>query len=427
MARRLASLEAKVEGACARSATKGSGCLRPTSSPPVLSSLHPSIRRPLRPRDGFYRAGKVRTAVSATLDGGAGVVQGAAAAAAAPSPSKGAYVADMQRGQQVSGYYAVASKKKEPARYNKKKGMYFFFEISDKTGAIEVKYWGGEDDAETLRAYASFGAGDVVSIKDGIVKAYNERLEIHLSPGQGDMPVDRTGEYDAAELVQPGERNIGEMICRLREVVQSVSDPRVRAVLDAVFDEDMIAEFSKAPASVRYHHGYAGGLLEHSLSMAAIARAVAEQHKPALDGDLLVAGCLLHDIGKILGYSQGTIIRRTDGEIMFGHIYAGARIVGDAAAKAGIQGAVIDKLVHMVLSHHGELGKGSPVEPLFPEAVALHKIDDCDAQVKHALLEKKGAKESAAAAGSGAGDGSGGGGSPAIVRGGGGRGYVYIG
>lgn len=361
--------------------------------------------------------------MSATLDGGAEVAQGAAAAAS--PPPKGAYVADMQRGHQVSGYYAVASKKKEPARYNKKKGMYFFFEISDKTGAIEVKYWGGEDDAETLRAYASFGAGDVVSIKDGIVKAYNERLEIHLSPGQG--AVDTTDRYDAAELVQPGERNIGEMIGRLREVVQSVSDPRVRAVLDAVFDDDMIAEFSKAPASVRYHHGYAGGLLEHSLSMAAIARAVAEQHKPSLDGDLLVAGCLLHDIGKILGYSQGTIIRRTDGEIMFGHIYAGARIVGEAAAKAGIQGAVIDKLVHMVLSHHGELGKGSPVEPLFPEAVALHKIDDCDAQVKHALLEKKGAKESAAAAGSGAGDGSEGGGSPAIVRGGGGRGYVYIG
>lgn len=339
----------------------------------------------------------------------------------------------MRAGQQVNGYYAVAGKKKEPARYNRKKGMYFFFEVSDRTGSIEVKYWGGEDEGETARAYASFGAGDVVSIRNGIVKAYKERLEIHLSPGPGSVPVAKTDAYDKAELARPGDMDVGEMIGRLRGVVQSVSDPHVRAVLDAVFDDDMIGRFSEAPASVRYHHGYAGGLLEHSLSMAAIARTVAEQHRPALDGDLLVAGCLLHDIGKIVGYRQAAIIERTDAEIMFGHIYAGAGIVERAVARAGdVPDAVRDKLVHMVLSHHGELAKGSPVEPLFPEAFALHKIDDCDAQVKHAVLEKKAAEESAAAtaAAAGPGEGSGGGGAgspPAVVRGGGGRGYVYIG
>lgn len=371
--------------------------------------------------------------MSSTLDGS----RGAQDAAPPSAPAKGTYVADMRAGQQVNGYYAVSGKNKEPARYIKKRGMYFFFEVSDRTGSIDVKYWGGEDDGETMGAYASFGAGDVVSIRNGIVKPYRERLEIHLSPGPGGVPVSRTDGYDKAELVQPGERDIGEMIGRLRGVVQSVSDRHVRAVLDAVFDEEMIGRFSEAPAAVRYHHGYAGGLLEHSLSMAAIARTVAEQHRPALDGDLLVAGCLLHDIGKIVGYSQGATIERTDREIMFGHIYNGAGIVEGAVSKAGgIPDVVRDKLVHMVLSHHGELGKGSPVEPRFPEAVALHKIDDCDAQVKHAVLEKRAAVESAAAAAAvaaaAAGEGSGGGGGggpPTIVRGGGsgGRGYVYIG
>lgn len=358
--------------------------------------------------------------MSSTLDGS----NGAQGAAPPSAPAKGAYVADMRAGQQVSGYYAVAGKNKEPARYNKKRGMYFFFEVSDRTGSIEVKYWGGEDDGETMGAYASFGAGDVVTIRNGIVKPYKEKLEIHLSPGPGSIPVSRTDGYDKAELVRPGEMDIDEMIGRLRGVVQSVSDRHVRAVLDAVFDEEMIGRFSEAPAAVRYHHGYAGGLLEHSLSMAAIARTVAEQHRPALDGDLLVAGCLLHDIGKIVGYSQGATIERTDREIMFGHIYNGAGIVEGAVSRAGeVPDVLRDKLVHMVLSHHGELGKGSPVEPRFPEAVALHKIDDCDAQVKHAVLEKRAAKESAAA---GAGSG---GGPPTIVRGGGsgGRGYVYIG
>ena len=368
--------------------------------------------------DGFNSAGAAHTALSATLDGSTGGP--AAGRREGGAPGKGTYIGEMKAGGSVSGYFAVVGKRKEPAKYRNKQGMYFFFEIGDKTGTIDVKYWGGDSDDETMRAYRSFEAGDVVTISNGIVKPYNDKLEVHVSPKDRNVSVAKTAEYDRAELVQPGERDVGEMVERLRGVIRSVRSPGVRAALDAVFDDGMIAEFSAAPAAVRYHHGYEGGLLEHSLSMAAVARAVAEQHGEGIDGDLLVAGCLLHDIGKTRGYRIGATIERTDGEIMFGHIPVGAWIVRDALAGAeGVPDTVRDKLVHMVLSHHGALEKGSPVEPLFPEAVALHKIDDCDAQVKHAVAEKRAAAASAAAAG--------GSGQARLVRGDRGRGYVYLG
>lgn len=353
--------------------------------------------------------------MSATLDGSTGAAAGGAQAGGAAG--KGTYVDEMKKELHVNGYFAVVSKRKEPARYKNKQGMYFFFEIGDKTGTIDVKYWGGDSEEETMAAYRSFKAGDVVAISNGVVKSYNDKLEVHVSPKDRNVSMARTDKYDRAELVQSGEKDVGEMVERLREVIRSVRSPGIRAALEAVFDDGMVAEFSAAPAAVRYHHGYAGGLLEHSLSMAAIARAVAEQHGEGLDGDLLVAGCLLHDIGKTRGYKIGATIDRTDGEIMFGHIPVGARIVWDAIAGAeGVPDAVRDKLVHMVLSHHGALEKGSPVEPLFPEAMALHKIDDCDAQVKHAVTEKRAAAAAAA-----------GGGSALLVRGDKGRGYVYLG
>ena len=367
--------------------------------------------------DGFNSAGTAGAAVSATLDGGSGNAAGGHGAPA----GKGTYVGNMKEGDSVSGYFAVIRKSNEPARYKSKKGMYFFFEIGDKTGTIDVKYWGGESEDETVAVHRSFREGDVVSISNGSAKMYNGKLEVNISARDRGVCVSRAGEYDRAELVRPGVMDVGKMVERLREVIGSVSSPGIRAALDAVFDDGMIAEFSAAPAAVRYHHGYAGGLLEHSLSMAAVARTVAEQHGDGIDGDLLVAGCLLHDIGKTRGYKIGTIIERTEGEIMFGHIPVGAWIVRDAIARAGnVPDAVRDKLVHMVLSHHGALEKGSPVEPLFPEAMALHKIDDCDAQVKHSVSEKRDAARASQAAAGGAEQ-------PRLVRGDRGRGYVYIG
>ena len=356
--------------------------------------------------------------MSATLDGSVGA--SAAGAQAGGVARKGTYVNDMKAGSSVDGYYVVVDKRREPARYKdeKKKGLYFFFEIGDKTGTTEAKYWGGDKEDETRAVYQSFNVGDVIAISKGSVKLWNGKLEVAISVRDNRASVVKIDKYDKTELIQPGEKDVDEMIKKLHEVIESVRNQGIKTALKAIFDDKMIAEFSAAPAAVRYHHGYAGGLLEHSLSMAAIARAVAEQHGEGLDGDLLVAGCLLHDIGKTRGYKIGATIDRTDGEIMFGHIPVGARIVWDAMAGAeGIPDAVRDKLVHMVLSHHGALEKGSPVEPLFPEAMALHKIDDCDAQVKHAVTERRAAAAAAA----------GGAGSALLVRGEKGRGYVYLG
>ena len=138
------------------------------------------------------------------------------------------------------------------------------------------------------------------------------------------------------------------------------------------------------------HADLVGGLLEHVLSMIAISKTIAEQYEPDLDLDLMIAGCMLHDVGKIFEYEAKAAIKFTVTGSLLGHIPIGAKMVGDEIDRLEDFSPVLkNKILHMILSHHGTKEAGSPVVPLFPEAVALHKIDDCDAQTKNAIQVKK--------------------------------------
>lgn len=296
---------------------------------------------------------------------------------------KGRYVKDLQPDQKVSGYFGVASKL-PPRRYNSKPGSWFGFRVSDKTGEIDVKFWGRSDE-ETDSVYSSVTVGGVVSIRDGAVSTYKDQLQITLNtPDQ--VSVERN--FDQAELVQSAG-DIDSMVAQLKAEVGAVKNPDIRRLLESVFDVGFVELYSKTPASKSHHHSYAGGLLEHSLSMASMARAAAKQHGD-LDKDLLVAGCLLHDIGKVHSYKAGTIIENTLEGNLLGHIPIGAMLVGAKIdGLGGFPDVLKNKILHLILSHHGSLEAGSPVKPSFPEAFALHKIDDYDAQTKYTLQVRK--------------------------------------
>jgi 3'-5' exoribonuclease len=180
------------------------------------------------------------------------------------------------------------------------------------------------------------------------------------------------------------------MWTELRGIVSAVHNPHLKALLDAMLDdEDVSRRYRRAPAAKQIHHAWLGGLIEHVLSLCALARLTAS-HYPQVDYDLLITGVVLHDIGKIyeLNYERG-FSYSNDGQLL-GHISIGMRMVGDKLRDIpGFPPKLRTLVEHMILSHHGQLEFGSPKLPQFPEALLLHHLDDLDSKMEcmRALVE----------------------------------------
>jgi 3'-5' exoribonuclease len=197
-----------------------------------------------------------------------------------------------------------------------------------------------------------------------------------------------------AALFSPASaRPLQEMVAEFDAVVASMEDPHWRRLMEAFRSrEDVFGAFAEAPAAKVIHHAWVGGLLEHSLSLARAATALAPNY-PTLDRDLILCACFLHDAGKAREISSEPGFEYTTEGKLFGHIYMGGRLVESLCD--GIEGFPEGKrrhLLHVVLSHQGERseGFGSPVDPITPEAVFFHQIDNLDAKVQACLsaLEK---------------------------------------
>jgi 3'-5' exoribonuclease len=198
-------------------------------------------------------------------------------------------------------------------------------------------------------------------------------------------------EADPADFLPTSLRDPETMLTELGEVLAAVKSPPLRSLLDAFLDDGEFCErFKAAPAGTRLHHAYRGGLLEHTLSMARCAVALAS-HYAVLDLDRLLTGVFLHDLGKVEELTAEPMLDYSDRGRLLGHIEIGARLLAERAARIeGFPAPLLDVLTHMVLSHHGRLEYGSPKLPMTPEGVALHHLDNLDAKLAsvEALLEK---------------------------------------
>ena len=192
--------------------------------------------------------------------------------------------------------------------------------------------------------------------------------------------------YDIGDLLRATTKNIEEMKTRLRLVIEEIGDIHMKRLLKDLFNDPVFfGQYAQAPAAMSRHHNYAGGLLEHVLSLVDLAKSVTRIH-PKLDPDLLVTGCILHDIGKLAEYKLGTTINYTNEGNLLGHISMGHRMVADRIEGLDRFPEVLaQKILHMILSHHGRLEWGSPVKPKFPGAIALHHIDHIDSTIKYIL------------------------------------------
>ena len=301
------------------------------------------------------------------------------------------FIKDLKKDGEVNSYFAVIDKA-EVRSYKDNSKFYFSVKVSDRTGNVFVKYWGGSNDEEVKAIHSSFEAQDAISIK-GIVGEYKGSLEIAINPDSGGE-LSKITDFDRADLVESSEEDVEKMKSDLKDIILKIEDPDIKRLLESFFaNEEFMKKFSLAPAARGRHHSYENGLIEHVLSLIKICERVAEIHTK-LNRDLLIAGCIFHDMGKISEYEfTNAISMSREGEFL-GHISIGYHMVAQKIESLeNFPDLLKEKILHLILSHHGEveLGWGSTTDPKIPEAIALHHIDQVDAKIKGSFQEIKNA------------------------------------
>ena len=284
---------------------------------------------------------------------------------------KGQFVRDLKPGVRALDFFLVRHKQLEPFR-DRTRGEFLTLTLADRSGEILARLW--EDAPATAE---SFERGQVVKVL-GEVEEYLDRWQViveKIRPAQED-------EYDLADFLPATERDVAEMLEELRQAVAEVKNPALRMLLDRFFDDSgFVARFSRAPAARRVHHAYLGGLLEHTAEVVALCRALLTLY-PQVHRELLLAGALLHDVGKTREFRYKTDIEYTDEGRLLGHVVMSLQMVDEAlAAIPDFPPDLALRLRHMLLSHHGRYEWGSPRRPKTLEAAALHYVENLSAQV----------------------------------------------
>jgi 3'-5' exoribonuclease len=299
----------------------------------------------------------------------------AAAATAQPAgqdaPTRaGPAIAELTPGQRFRGDYACSRKDRLTARNG---SPYLALELRDRSGSLPARVFRDVD-----RFATRFERGDAVRVA-GKVERFRGELTIELD----EIRRIDAGEADAARFLPAAYRDREELEGFLEHLAREVHDPELRGVVEAVlFRGPLAEEFRRGPCTRGGHHAYLGGLIEHTVAVGTLALELCQLH-PRLDSDLLIAACLLHDVGKTREFTYGAEFGLTEEGRLLGHLALGAQIVGEAAR--GLSEERRAALLHCILAHHGTGGVTSGRNFGSPEAAALHRLNALDAQVKGAL------------------------------------------
>ncbi len=283
---------------------------------------------------------------------------------------KSHYVSDLQDGQGVTSLFMVGAKEIRTSQRSGK--SWLELALRDRTGSIPAKMW---DNFEALAK--TFEADDVVQIR-GRVKLYNGQKEMTL---EQIVPA-AMRDYDLSDFLAHTKCDVEKLYADLGAAVAGVKNPWIKKLLESVVnDPAIVPKLKRAPAAMGMHHAFVGGLLEHTVSLIGLGRSVAA-HYPELDADVLLAGIVLHDVGKIdeLSYERAT--NYTTAGRLLGHITIGTLLVREKIkAIPGFPEPLAILIEHLILSHHGTYEFGSPSLPQTREAIALHFLDDMDSKM----------------------------------------------
>ncbi|MDD2465169.1 MAG: 3'-5' exoribonuclease YhaM family protein [Desulfobulbus sp.] len=286
-------------------------------------------------------------------------------------PTKSLFVDQLVAGQQFQDIFLVSRKSLAETKAGK---PYLALGLMDRSGEVEARVW---DNADQFDSQAEEGNFIVVQ---AVAKPFRDQMQLVINSLQ-QIP---ESAIDLADFLPTSTRPIAEMARELEMVIDNIGDQPLQQLMQTIFQGETLAKFKHAPAAKKMHHAYIGGLIEHTLSIVGMAYKAAE-HYPLIDRDMLVAGTLLHDLAKIEEFDFARPpFSYTDRGRLVGHLVLGVEVIRRAVEQVqGISAEQIDRLIHMVLSHHGQYAYGSPVLPMTPEAILLNQLDDMDAKMNY--------------------------------------------
>lgn len=281
------------------------------------------------------------------------------------------FIKDLRDGDRVFDIYLC---KHRQAAVTKNGKPYENVILQDKTGTIDAKVWepnspgiGDYDALDYIEVY-----GDVTSFQ-GALQVSVKRIRVCAE-----------GEYDPSNYLPVSSKNIDEMYNEMLGLIKSIENTYLRQLLESFFikDEKFIKAFRNSSAAKSVHHGFVGGLLEHTLSVAKLCDYYCTAY-PILKRDLLLTAAMCHDIGKTRELSAFPENDYTDEGQLLGHIVMGSQMIGERAAEiADFPRGLLNQVQHCILAHHGKYEYGSPKIPAIIEAVALNYADDTDAKME---------------------------------------------
>jgi len=279
------------------------------------------------------------------------------------------YLKDIRQGDKVADTFLVAEKN---MAFSQKGAPYLTVRLKDKSGETDSKVW--ENAVELDRG---FKKGDIVFI-EGRAASYKNALQLSI------INIEKIpwAQVNPADYLPAAATDADIMFKEIIDYINKIQNEHLREMLSVFFQDEKNAElFKKAPAAKGFHHIYLGGLLEHTLSVVRLLEKVS-QHYPALNKDMLIAGGILHDIGKIYEFKYEGLIDYSDEGRLIGHIVMGVEMINKTIAHLpNFPEQLSLELRHLLLSHHGEFEFGSPKRPKTPEALVVHYIDDLDAKL----------------------------------------------
>lgn len=287
-------------------------------------------------------------------------------------------VATLQAGAPVDQYLLIKQATKGVTTMGK---PFMTLILQDKSGSIEAKLWDTGEEQERL-----YQAGGIVRI-GGEIHDYRGKLQLRIKTIR---PVNSDESISVTDLVQSAETPKEKLFDQLMGFFFEIQNPNISRVTRYLIMENQ-ESLMTFPAATKNHHDYASGLLDHVVSMLKLGKAIADLY-PTLNRDLLYAGIILHDVGKIVELSGPISTSYTVTGNMLGHISIMVAEIALAAHALDIEGEEVMLLQHMVLSHHGKEEWGSPKKPMLQEAEILHYIDNIDAKMntlKRALSKTK--------------------------------------
>lgn len=281
------------------------------------------------------------------------------------------FIDTLKDGDRVSNIYLCRSRTVAMTKTGKE---YESIVLQDKTGSLDGKIW----DPSSM-GIGEYEALDYVEVT-GVVTNYNGALQLKVER----LRKVKEGEFEPSDYMPVSRFSEQEMYDELLGYIKKINNEYIRKLLESFFveDEEFIRVFKKRSAAKSIHHGFMGGLLEHSLGVTRMCVYLAKAY-PFLNADLLVACAMLHDIGKVPELSDFPQNDYTDAGNLLGHIVMGSEMISEKVR--GIEGFpkyLETEIKHCILSHHGEMEFGSPKKPALAEAVALSIADNLDARME---------------------------------------------